>query len=171
MADITKLEVDVIVNAANTSLLGGGGVDGAIHKAAGPALLDQCHQIVARQGGCETGDAVITSAGELSASWVVHTVGPVWTGHDPEQQDSQLTACYQNSLMLANKNCAASIAFPNVSTGVYHFPKERAAQVAAQAVCTKIESGIGISEVIFCCFDEENANLYEAELMRRGGTR
>jgi O-acetyl-ADP-ribose deacetylase (regulator of RNase III) len=165
LADITRLEVDVIVNAANTSLLGGGGVDGAIHEAAGPALLDECHQIVARQGGCDTGEAVITSAGELSASWVVHTVGPVWTGQNHELQDSQLTACYRNSLMLANKNCATSIAFPNISTGVYHFPKERAVVVTLRAVLAKVEAGTSIAEILFCCFDQENADLYAATLL------
>ncbi len=167
LADITTLEVDVIVNAANSSLLGGGGVDGAIHLAAGPSLLAECRQIVAQQGGCGVGEAVITGAGELPASWVIHTVGPVWTGHYPVLHDSQLAACYQHSLTLADSNLATSIAFPNISTGVYHFPKDRAVGVAVQAVLDKVGSGSAVAEIVFCCFDQENVDLYVRELSAR----
>lgn len=164
-SDITTQDVDVIVNAANTSLLGGGGVDGAIHRAAGPALLDACRSVVARQGGCATGEAVITGAGDLTATHVVHTVGPVWTDDDPEMHDHLLGRCYTESLRLAQEVGAATVAFPNISTGVYRFPKERAALVATSAVRRwLVENDHGLLDVRFVCFDQQNFDLYAAIL-------
>lgn len=122
--DITLLEVDAIVNAANTSLLGGGGVDGAIHRAAGTALYDECMEIRNRQGGCPTGQAVITGAGKLPVRYVIHTVGPVWCGGE-KQEETLLAGCYTNSLRLAVKHGVRTLAIPNISTGIYGFPKER----------------------------------------------
>ena len=124
--DITKVNTDAIVNAANTSLLGGGGVDGAIHRAGGPAILEACRKVVAKQGGCKTGEAVITTAGNLPARFVIHTVGPVWNGGGKGEQE-KLASCYQNALQLAVENECKTIAFPNISTGIYRFPKEEAA--------------------------------------------
>src|SRR6185312_15695787 len=121
--DITKLHVDAIVNAANSSLMGGGGVDGAIHRAGGKAILEECIKIVNRQGGCKTGEAVITTGGNLPAKYVIHTVGPVWSKSNTKQNDL-LANCYRNSLKLAVQNQIKTIAFPNISTGVYHFPKQ-----------------------------------------------
>src|SRR5450756_1463544 len=132
-ADITTVQVDAIVNAANTSLLGGGGVDGAIHRKGGPAILEECRQIRNRQGGCQTGEAVITTAGKLPARYVIHTVGPVWIGGNKEEA-SLLKNCYTNSLNLAIENKIKTIAFPNISTGIYHFPKDKAAGIAIDAV-------------------------------------
>ena len=129
IGDITKITVDAIVNAANSSLLGGGGVDGAIHRAGGIAILNECKRIVNRQGGCDTGGAVITTAGNLPAKYVIHAVGPVWYG-GRNNEVQKLTDCYQNSLKLAEENDCRSIAFPGISTGVYHFPKEAAAKIA-----------------------------------------
>lgn len=158
--DITKVEVDAIVNAANTSLLGGGGVDGAIHRAGGPAILEACIDIRNRQGGCPVGEAVITTAGYLSAKYVIHTVGPVWNGG--RAQERQLLAnCYSNSLSLAVKSNIASIAFPNISTGVYHFPKQEAAEIAVNEVEKFLAIHQVIEAVIFVCFDEENYSIYE----------
>ncbi|MBB4078718.1 O-acetyl-ADP-ribose deacetylase (regulator of RNase III) [Lewinella aquimaris] len=157
-ADITTLTVDIIVNAANSSLLGGGGVDGAIHRAGGPAILEACKKIGAEQGGCPTGEAVITTAGKLPAKYVIHTVGPVWNG-GTNGEDALLESCYRNSLQLAEEVGATSIAFPNISTGVYHFPKERAAEIAVRTVrAFPVNS---IEEVSFVCFDAENYNIYE----------
>src|SRR6478672_2182771 len=123
MGDITKVEVDAIVNAANSSLMGGGGVDGAIHRAGGPAILAECKKIVDRQGGCETGEAVITTAGNLPAKYVIHTVGPVWSDSHQEEKERLLANCYGNAMRLAFAHNLKTIAFPNISTGVYHFPK------------------------------------------------
>ena len=131
-ADITTLAVGAIVNAANSSLLGGGGVDGAIHRAGGPEILDACRDIRARQGGCDTGEAVITTAGRLSAEYVIHTVGPVWQGGGKGEAD-RLANCYRNSLGLCLQHNIETVAFPNISTGVYGYPKQAAADVAVAA--------------------------------------
>lgn len=166
LGDITTQEVCVVVNAANSSLLGGGGVDGAIHRAAGPELLQACRDVVARVGGCKTGDAVITVAGNLASKHVVHTVGPVWTGQDVETHDRLLGRCYEQSLRLANEAGAATIAFPNISTGAYRFPVDRAAGVATAAVRKWLEANAhDITEVRFVCFTEDNFALY-ADLLQ-----
>lgn len=153
--DITKIKVDAIVNAANNSLLGGGGVDGAIHRAGGPKILDECIII----GGCNTGQAVITTAGELQAKYVIHTVGPIWHGGNSNENEL-LKKCYQNSLKLAVENNANTIAFPNISTGVYRFPKELAANIAIDTVMDFLEKDNSIEQVKFVCFDDENYELY-----------
>src|SRR4030095_8564382 len=136
--DITKQKVDAIVNAANSSLMGGGGVDGAIHHAGGPAILKECKKIVAKQGGCPTGEAVITTGGSLPARFVIHTVGPVWNGGKNNEQE-KLSNCYKNSLRLALENKLETIAFPNISTGIYGYPKKEAAQIAIQTVTAVLE--------------------------------
>jgi len=158
-ADITEIQVDAIVNAANTSLLGGGGVDGAIHRKGGKAILDECVQIRNKQGGCKTGEAVITTAGNLPAKYVIHTVGPVWNG-DKEEKSKLLTDCYQNSLNLAVQNGIKTIAFPNISTGIYHFPKNKAAEIAIKSV-KDFNKSEEINKVIFVCFDDENYEIYK----------
>ena len=158
--DITKLEVDAIVNAANSSLLGGGGVDGAIHRAGGPIILDECREIVARQGCCETGQAVITLAGNLPAKYVIHTVGPVWHGGKSNEADL-LRNAYLNSLKLAVENGVETIAFPNISTGVYGFPKEKAAKIAIEVVTQFLSEKDQIKQAYFVCFDQENYELYQ----------
>jgi len=158
--DITKMQVDAIVNAANSSLLGGGGVDGAIHRAGGKAILDECMKIREQQGVCAVGEAVITTAGNLPAKFVIHTVGPVWK--NGQMGESELLAnAYRNSLQLAVDHKIESIAFPNISTGVYHFPKDKAAQIAISTVLNFLESEASIKEVIFVCFDAENFELYK----------
>lgn len=162
-ADITKLQVDVIVNAANTSLLGGGGVDGAIHRAGGPEILEACRKIIARQGGCKVGEAVITTAGKIPSKFVIHTVGPVWNGGTKDEAQ-KLANCYTNSLKLAIENNCKTIAFPNISTGVYDFPKEKAATIAVQTVNRFLQDHQNIEEVVFVCFDDENFNLVNKEL-------
>jgi O-acetyl-ADP-ribose deacetylase len=161
--DITSLDVDAIVNAANSSLLGGGGVDGAIHRAGGPQILDECRQIRAAQGGCKTGEAVITSGGKLKARYVIHTVGPVWNGGNNDE-DRLLSNAYRNSLQLAVKNGVKSIAFPNISTGIYGFPKGRAAELATAEVRNFLNEHNDLKEVIFCCFDDENYKIYTSIL-------
>ena len=161
--DITKIEVDAIVNAANSSLLGGGGVDGAIHRAGGPEILEACRRIVAKQGGCKTGDAVITTAGRLPSKFVIHTVGPVWNGGNMNEE-TKLANCYINSLKLAVQNGCGSIAFPNISTGVYRFPKDKAAKIAVRTVAEFLENRSAITEVVFVCFDEENERLVRNEI-------
>lgn len=158
--DITTLQVDAIVNAANSSLLGGGGVDGAIHRAGGPQILEACKQIRNRQGGCKTGEAVITSGGKLKAKHVIHTVGPVWNGGN-KNEEQLLANAYRNSLQLAVENNISTIAFPNISTGIYGFPKKRAAEIAIATVEQFLQGHEWIREVIFCCFDEENTSLYK----------
>ncbi|MEL6694605.1 MAG: O-acetyl-ADP-ribose deacetylase [Bacteroidota bacterium] len=163
--DITQIKVDAIVNAANTSLLGGGGVDGAIHRAGGPAILDECRQIRARQGGCKVGEAVITTAGKLPAQKVIHTVGPRWNGGH-RGEPPKLRNCYLNSLKLAEANGIRSIAFPNISTGIYGYPKLEAAQVAIETV-SQYKSSL-IQEVFFVCFDAENHAIYHRELQIPG---
>lgn len=156
--DITKIAVDAIVNAANTSLLGGGGVDGAIHRAGGKEILDECIKIRNKQGGCNVGEAVITTAGNLPSKYVIHTVGPVWNG-DKEEKKILLANCYKNCIKIAENNGLKSIAFPNISTGIYHFPKDVAAKIAIEII--KSFDFNSIEEVIFVCFDEENYNLYK----------
>lgn len=160
LGDITKIRVDAIVNAANSSLLGGGGVDGAIHRAGGRAILDECRKIVERQGGCPTGEAVITTAGNMPARYVIHTVGPVWHG-GMNNEDQLLANAYSNSLRLAVDNGVKTIAFPNISTGVYGFPKERAANIAIEAVRKFLKNDKSLHEVVFVCFDRENHAIYE----------
>ncbi|MBI5370759.1 MAG: O-acetyl-ADP-ribose deacetylase [Sphingobacteriales bacterium] len=162
-ADITRMEADAIVNAANTSLLGGGGVDGAIHRAGGPAILEDCRKIIARQGGCKTGEAVITGAGNLPAKYVIHTVGPVWNG-GKQGEEEKLASCYRNSLQLAVDHHCRTVAFPNISTGVYHFPKDRAAVIAVQAVRSFLSDQQAAISVIFVCFDEENYQWVQAAM-------
>jgi len=158
--DITKIAVDVVVNAANSSLLGGGGVDGAIHRAGGPEVLNECRDIRNRQGKCKTGEAVVTTAGNLLATFIVHTVGPVWNGgykNEPEL----LANCYRNSLNLAVEKNAETIAFPNISTGIYGYPKPGAAKVAVATVREFLERNESIKKVIFVCFDDDNYTLYK----------
>ncbi|MFY7729579.1 MAG: O-acetyl-ADP-ribose deacetylase [Flavobacterium sp.] len=158
--DITKIAVDVVVNAANSSLLGGGGVDGAIHRAGGPEVLNECRDIRNRQGKCKTGEAVVTTAGNLPATFIVHTVGPVWNGgykNEPEL----LANCYRNSLNLAVEKNAETIAFPNISTGIYGYPKPGAAKVAVATVREFLERNESIKKVIFVCFDDDNYTLYK----------
>lgn len=157
--DITKVKADTIVNAANTSLLGGGGVDGAIHRAGGPAILDACRAIVTRQGRCNTGEAVITTAGNLPAKYVIHTVGPVWN-NGKYDEERKLANCYKNSLQLAADNNCKTVAFPNISTGIYRFPKKEAATIALDTVAEFLSQTDKIEKVIFVCFDEENYELY-----------
>jgi O-acetyl-ADP-ribose deacetylase (regulator of RNase III) len=161
--DITKIEADAIVNAANTSLLGGGGVDGAIHRAGGKAILEECIQIRNKQGGCKVGEAVITTGGNLPARYVIHTVGPVWNG-GKSGEAGLLASAYRNSLQLAVTNGVKTIAFPNISTGIYHFPKEQAAEIAVEVVKGFLQQNRTIEKVFFVCFDEENYELY-AKLM------
>ena len=161
--DITKLKVDAIVNAANSSLMGGGGVDGAIHRVGGPTILSECREIVARQGLCETGQAVITSGGKLPAKYVIHTVGPVWRGGS-NNEANLLQNAYLNSLKLAVKNGIETIAFPNISTGVYGFPKEKAAEIAIRTVAKFLSENELIKQVYFVCFDQENHELYNSLL-------
>jgi O-acetyl-ADP-ribose deacetylase (regulator of RNase III) len=162
-ADITEIKADAIVNAANSSLLGGGGVDGAIHRKGGKAILKACIEIRNRQGKCKTGEAVITTAGNLPSKYVIHTVGPVWNG-DSEEKNTLLANCYSNSLKLAIENDVKVLAFPNISTGIYHFPKDKAADIAIASVNSFTEKE-KIEKVIFVCFDEENYLLYEEKLM------
>lgn len=150
--DITKLQVDAIVNAANSSLLGGGGVDGAIHRAAGPDLVAECRLL----GGCKTGDAKPTKGYKLPAKYVIHTVGPVWRGGNAGE-DELLASCYRRSLEVADKLNAKSLAFPAISTGIYGFPKQRAAEIAATEI--RVYTG-GIERVVFACFDPETADIY-----------
>lgn len=158
--DITKLEVDAIVNAANSSLLGGGGVDGAIHKAGGRDILEECIKIRNKQGGCATGEAVITSAGNLKAKYVIHTVGPVWNG-GMKGEVELLEQCYANSFRLAYENSIKSIAYPCISTGIYRFPKDIAAKVAVNKVTALLLEYTSIEKVIFICFDEANYLEYK----------
>ncbi|GEM58376.1 O-acetyl-ADP-ribose deacetylase [Flavobacterium columnare NBRC 100251 = ATCC 23463] len=157
-ADITKIQADAIVNAANTSLLGGGGVDGAIHRAGGSKILEECIQIRNRQGGCEVGQAVITTAGNLPAQYVIHTVGPVWNG-DKEEKKALLADCYKNALDLAEAHQCKTIAFPNISTGIYRFPKKEAASIALETIHSYPFKNI--EEVLFVCFDDENYEWYK----------
>lgn len=157
--DITTMAVDAIVNAANKTLLGGGGVDGAIHRKGGPSVLEECIRIKNRQGGCKPGQAVITNAGNLPAKKIIHTVGPIWnSGKNKEEQ--LLHQCYTNSLVLAFEHGLKTIAFPNISTGVYHFPKDKAAAIAVAAV-KGFEHAEDFDRIIFVCFDDENYGFYQ----------
>ncbi|MGN8069194.1 O-acetyl-ADP-ribose deacetylase [Mucilaginibacter sp. 22184] len=158
--DITRIKADAIVNAANTSLLGGGGVDGAIHRAGGKAILEECVQIRNRQGGCKTGEAVITTAGNLPATYVIHAVGPVYNNGN-SGEEVLLASAYLNSLKQAVQNNVTTIAFPNISTGIYHFPKQKAAEIAVHTVKHFLAGNGSIQQVIFVCFDDENYEIYK----------
>ena len=161
--DITTLDVDAVVNAANSGLAGGGGVDGAIHRAAGPALLEECMRIARErrpESPCPTGDAVITGAGKLPAKYVIHTVGPVWHGGGRNEPEL-LASCYRKSLLLAEEAGVESVAFPNISTGVYGYPKDKAAQAAVASVRETLPQTPCIKRVVFVCYDGENYSLYK----------
>ena len=153
--DITQIKVDAIVNAANSSLMGGGGVDGAIHRAGGYAILEECKTIVAEKGKLPTGQAVITTAGELPAKHVIHTVGPVWRGGNKNEPDL-LADCYRNSLQVATQNNCKTLAFPNISTGIYGFPKDKAAEISVKTIREFLEHDTTIEKIYLVCFDDEN---------------
>jgi O-acetyl-ADP-ribose deacetylase (regulator of RNase III) len=158
--DITRMQLDAIVNAANSSLLGGGGVDGAIHRAGGRAILEECLKIREKQGGCKVGEAIITTAGNMPAKYVIHTVGPVWS-RNKKDADDLLANAYSNSLKLAVENRVKTIAFPNISTGIYHFPKDKAAKIAISSIKDFLSKHDEIDKVVFVCFDEENYEIYK----------
>lgn len=159
--DITQIAVDAIINAANTSLLGGGGVDGAIHRRGGAAILAECQKIRAKQGGCAVGEAVITTAGNLPAKYVIHTVGPTWFNGE-KNEPILLENAYRNSFKLADHLGLKTIAFPNISTGIYRFPKQLAAQIAFTVINDELKQSQSVQEVIFVCFDDENFNIYQS---------
>lgn len=161
--DITKISTDAIVNAANSSLMGGGGVDGAIHRAGGKKILEECREYVSKHGRLPTGESMITSGGNLPATFVIHTVGPVWNG-GRNNEEALIEHAYFNSLKLAAEKNLRSVAFPNISTGVYHFPKERAAEIAVKTVSSFFKKNSSVEKVIFVCFDEENYKIYERAL-------
>jgi len=163
LTDITRLAVDAVVNAANSSLLGGGGVDGAIHRAAGPDLLAECRTL----NGCRTGEAKITRGYRLPARHVIHTVGPVWRGGG-QDEDAHLAACYRRAIELCRDHALASLAFPAISTGVYGFPADRAANIAVSTVAETLTSAPSLQHVIFCCFSPESQELHQDCLERFG---
>ncbi|MGI4737244.1 MAG: O-acetyl-ADP-ribose deacetylase [Janthinobacterium lividum] len=163
LGDITKLDTTAIVNAANSSLLGGGGVDGAIHRAGGPQILEECRQIRARQGGCKVGEAVLTTGGRLPAPYVIHTVGPVWNGGQ-KNEPALLANCYRSSLAIAFNHKLVSVAFPGISTGIYGYPKEKAAAIAVRTVQQWLATHEWPQEVVLVAFDAETKHLYEQEL-------
>ena len=163
LGDITKIKADAIVNAANTSLLGGGGVDGAIHKTGGPEILEACVKIRNKQGGCEVGKAVITTAGKLPACFVIHTVGPRWNNGKSDEK-AKLTSAYINSLNLAEEHGVKTLAFPNISTGIYRFPKDKAAEIAIETCRTFLKHSKHVETIYFVCFDKENYSIYENRL-------
>ena len=162
--DITKQRVDAIVNAANTTLLGGGGVDGAIHRAAGPELLEECRKL----GGCATGQAKITKGYRLAAKWVIHTVGPVWRDGN-QGEDELLAGCYRNSLALAELNGVRTIAFPSISTGAYGFPMERAARIAVTEIKNAFERKSSIEKVVLVCFGKSAFEVHQKALQEGAG--
>jgi O-acetyl-ADP-ribose deacetylase len=164
VADITTLRVDAIVNAANNSLLGGGGVDGAIHRAAGPELLAECRAL----HGCATGDAKITRGYRLAARHVIHAVGPVWHG-GAEGEEALLASCYRRAIELAQANALGSLAYPAISTGVYRFPADRAAQIAVASTVEALAAAPSLSRIMFCCFSRDSAQLHAQALSGVGG--
>jgi O-acetyl-ADP-ribose deacetylase len=163
VGDLTRLAADAIVNAANASLLGGGGVDGAIHRAAGPALLEECRLL----GGARTGEVKATGGHRLPARWVFHAVGPVWAGGD-DGEDALLASCYRGALALAAEKGARTLAFPSISTGAYGFPIARASGIAVDAVVETLRGGSPVERVVFCCFSEADAAVYRGALEARG---
>jgi O-acetyl-ADP-ribose deacetylase len=163
VADITTLSVDAIVNAANSSLLGGGGVDGAIHRAAGPELVAECRTL----GGCATGDAKITKGYRLPARHVIHAVGPVWHGGS-QGEDEALASCYARAIELCQARSLASVAFPAISTGVYHFPADRAARIAVSTTVDALATAPALTRIIFCCFSNDSALLHAGPMAEFG---
>jgi O-acetyl-ADP-ribose deacetylase (regulator of RNase III) len=163
VGDITKQKTDAIVNAANSSLMGGGGVDGAIHRAGGPKILEECMKISEKQGGCDTGEAVITTGGNLPAKYVIHTVGPIWGGGN-RREPELLANCYKNSLKLTVENGIKTISFPSISTGAYGYPIDQAANVALKAVIGFLKKDDSLEEVVFVLFNDMSYKNYESSL-------